>query len=250
MSLHYACIKIDARTTIEHSARGGTWAAQAQRILAKLAEAQRTGGGAPSSSERRASYASDKTVFHVLQSASIVYLAITDESYRQGLAFQFLAKMKEHFTAFRGPNATAQLQGALRREVETFNGPNADKLTKLQSEIDGVKGVMLENIDQLLERGEKIDNLVSQTEVLADQSEHFLSNSRTLRKKMWWRNVKLMILIVIVVLIILFVVITFACGGFTYKHCKPDPTAAPAHLPPPPTPATPAPTPAPSPHVA
>lgn len=233
MSIHYACIKIDQRTTVEHSVRAGTFAAQAHKILQKLSEQK--GGAGPGSTDRRVSYAADKMIFHVSVSAGVVYLCISDENYKQTLAFQMLDKLKQHFVRCRGAGATSQLQTQLRTELEFYNGPSCDKVKTLQNEIENVKGVMLQNIDTLLERGEKIDTLVNQTEGLLDQSEGFLDNSTKLRKAMWWRNVRLMIMIVCLVLVLIFIVVIIACGGFTFQHCKSDDVATqpPATQPPP-----------------
>lgn len=41
-----------------------------------------------------------------------------------------------------------------------YNSPSADKIALIQKNIEATKGIMLENLDKLLERGEKIDILV------------------------------------------------------------------------------------------
>jgi vesicle-associated membrane protein 7 len=83
-----------------------------------------------------------------------------------------------------------------------------------------VRGVMMENIDQLLDRGEKINILVEETQGLNDASTNFFESSRTLKNKMWWKNVKLMLLIALVILIVIFIIVIIACGGFTFEKCK------------------------------
>jgi len=42
-----------------------------------------------------------------------------------------------------------------------------DKLWELQKNVKDVKEIMIENIDKILERGEKIDILVEKTETMA-----------------------------------------------------------------------------------
>lgn len=51
-----------------------------------------------------------------------------------------------------------------------YNDPSSDKLRELQKNVKDVKEIMIENIDKILERGEKIDILVEKTETMAVQS--------------------------------------------------------------------------------
>lgn len=44
--------------------------------------------------------------------------------------------------------------------------PNSDKVSALETEIQAAKNVLVENIEKLIERGEKIDLLVEKTETL------------------------------------------------------------------------------------
>lgn len=50
--------------------------------------------------------------------------------------------------------------------MEYFNSPEADKLAQIKANVEATKGIMMENLDKLLERGEKIDILVQKTTVM------------------------------------------------------------------------------------
>ena len=51
--------------------------------------------------------------------------------------------------------------------MKFYNDPASDKLRELQKNVKDVKEIMIENIDKILERGEKIDILVEKTETMA-----------------------------------------------------------------------------------
>ncbi len=53
---------------------------------------------------------------------------------------------------------------------EFFNNNATDELSKVQSQIDGVKEVMVQNIDKIIGRGEKIEMLVQKSEGLNDSA--------------------------------------------------------------------------------
>ena len=69
-------------------------------------------------------------------------------------------------------------------------GSNVDGLSAVKNQIEDVKSVMVENIEKVLERGEKIELLVDKTDRLNQQAFQFVSNSKKLRTAMWWKNVR------------------------------------------------------------
>jgi vesicle-associated membrane protein 7 len=91
-------------------------------------------------------------------------------------------------------------------------GENEDVVAKAQREIDSVRGIMTENIERVLQRGERIDLLVDKTAGLQTGAREFRVRSRGLRRQMWWKNTKLMILLVFVVVFLFYLFIGFGCG--------------------------------------
>lgn len=55
-----------------------------------------------------------------------------------------------------------------------------------------VRGVMIENIDKVLDRGERLELLVDATENMQGNTYRFRKQTRRLRSNVWWRNCKLM----------------------------------------------------------
>ena len=54
----------------------------------------------------------------------------------------------------------------------------ADSMTKLQSELDETKIIMHDNIEKILDRGEKLDDLVAKSEGLSYQSKAFYTTAK------------------------------------------------------------------------
>lgn len=71
-------------------------------------------------------------------------------------------------------------------------GSHVDSISAVQNQIEDVKGVMVQNIEKVLERGEKIELLVDKTDRLNQQAFRFESSSRKLRAAMWWKNARSM----------------------------------------------------------
>ncbi|XP_078285043.1 vesicle-associated membrane protein 8-like [Rhinoraja longicauda] len=87
---------------------------------------------------------------------------------------------------------------------------NDGRVQSLQSDVEGVKTIMSENVDRILARGEKLDDLMNKTEDLQASSEHFKTTSQKVARKYWWKNTKMIIILVIIVVIILTLIILFA----------------------------------------
>lgn len=91
-------------------------------------------------------------------------------------------------------------------------GMQETRVKTLQSEVEGVKNIMTQNVDRILARGEKLDDLMNKTEDLQASSEHFKTTSQKVARKYWWKNVKMIILICVIVGIIVLLIILFATG--------------------------------------
>ena len=53
---------------------------------------------------------------------------------------------------------------------------------------------MVQNIDSILQRGERLDLLVDKTDTLAGQAYAFRRGARAVRRQQWWKNTKITVL--------------------------------------------------------
>ena len=97
-------------------------------------------------------------------------------------------------------------------EYGSTQGGREDAFRNVQGEIEDVRGIMSENIERVLERGERIDLLVDKTDRLGGSARDFRVRSRGLRRKMWWKNIRLMVLLVVVVIFLIYLFVGFGCG--------------------------------------
>lgn len=138
------------------------------------------------------------------------------------LPFGFLIEIQRQFTAQYTPSALAdapaygcaQFNARLKTTMAQYSqgGENEDAVAKAQREIESVRGIMTENIERVLERGERIDLLVDKTAGLQTGAREFRVRSRGLRRRMWWKNTKLMVLLVFVCVFLLYLFVGFGCG--------------------------------------
>jgi vesicle-associated membrane protein 7 len=94
-----------------------------------------------------------------------------------------------------------------------------DAVARVRGEIAEVKTVMVQNIERVLERGEKIELLVDKTESLNAQAFRFKKQSTHLRRAMWWKNAKL-VLALSGALVCLALFVTMSACGLRFEKCR------------------------------
>lgn len=62
------------------------------------------------------------------------------------------------------------------------------KPAKVKAQVSEVKGVMMENIEKVLDRGEKIELLVDKTDNLHHQAQDFRSSGTSIRRKCGYKT--------------------------------------------------------------
>lgn len=86
--------------------------------------------------------------------------------------------------------------------MNTYNtAPPTDELARAQTELNQVKDIMVQNVEQILSRGERIELLVDKTDTMASQATAFRRGARSVRRQMWWKNGKITVLCVVVALV-------------------------------------------------
>lgn len=117
------------------------------------------------------------------------------------------------------PDSTAQRDEEAAQEV--------DRVKALQSQVDGVKDIMTQNVDRILARGERLDDLMGKSEDLQAGAQNFKHTSQKVARAYWWKNVKLIVVIVVIVLIVILIIIFLATGVIPTSSPPPLPTSKP-----------------------
>lgn len=184
--------------------------------------------------ETRMSYIYDSYMFHYVVESTMVYLVMcgNDDSTKKRVAFQFLEDIKKDWRVRYDEQIESKaiafamqaefspiLQGQMNRynNDKDFSG-GTDNIEKIRNQIDSVKEIMCENIDNLLERGEKIELLVDKTDQLSNSAYKFERSSKSLKNAMIWNQIKMYLLIAAIIGVFCLFVSMLACG-FSLDQC-------------------------------
>ncbi|VDH95419.1 vesicle-associated membrane protein 8-like [Mytilus galloprovincialis] len=84
---------------------------------------------------------------------------------------------------------------------------NTDHIDRLQGDVNEVTHLLKDNVEKVLERGEKIEDLQNRSEDLTASSIQFKSRSRDLRRKMCCKNFKMTCILIIVITVVIAIII-------------------------------------------
>lgn len=107
----------------------------------------------------------------------------------------------------------------LQQKMEFYNNPQNDKITALNDDINQVVDVMMDNMDKVLARGDRIDTLQDKSATLADQAQQFQQRSTELKRNLCMKNLKLTLMIAGAVIIVIIIIVLIACKP-NFSRCK------------------------------
>ena len=120
----------------------------------------------------------------MVKSDKIGGVLICDEEYPQRVAYTFILKSLDDFLK-QQPKSTwrgvpfPELP-AIKQQFDLFQDPRqADSITQIQGDLDETKVILYNTIEQVLERGEKLDDIVAKSENLSLTSKQFYKTAKS-----------------------------------------------------------------------
>uniref|UniRef100_A0A6T5URB3 V-SNARE coiled-coil homology domain-containing protein n=1 Tax=Phaeocystis cordata TaxID=118079 RepID=A0A6T5URB3_9EUKA len=95
-----------------------------------------------------------------------------------------------------------------------YSGGSA-KIANVKKQIEDTRIIMSENIDKVLERGERLEDVMDKSEQMRDTADAFRKKGRELRRKMWWQNTKMKLIIALVVVVLILLLFFGFCRGIS-----------------------------------
>ncbi|XP_018514131.2 putative vesicle-associated membrane protein 726 isoform X2 [Brassica rapa] len=163
--------------------------------------------------------------FHFLIPTHFSYCVVAVEAVGRQIPMAFLERVKEDFSKrYGGGKATTAKPNSLNKEFGSKlkehmqycvdHPEEINKLAKVKAQVSEVKGVMMENIEKVLDRGEKIELLVDKTEDLRSHAQDFRTQGTKIRRKMWWENMKIKLIVAGIIIALILIIIISVCPGF------------------------------------
>lgn len=218
MAILYVLVARGSVVLAEFSGTTTNASAIARQILEK----------APGNDDMNVSYSQDRYIFHVKRTDGLTVLCMADENAGRRIPFAFLEDIHQRFVRTYGRAVLSaqayamndEFSRVMSQQMEYYSSdPNADRINRLKGEMSQVRNVMIENIDKVLERGDRLELLVDKTENLQGNTFRFRKQTRRFRSTVWWKNVKLTVMLIVLLLVIVYIVMAFVCHGPLLPSC-------------------------------
>ncbi|PLW18866.1 hypothetical protein PCANC_06845 [Puccinia coronata f. sp. avenae] len=191
--------------------------------------------------DSRLTYAAEDYLFHYVKTHDVVFMCMSEESLGRKIPFTFLNDLQTKFfnqfsqselastppyglTSFNPELVTLltgyNIQAADPNQPQQASSSSSNQQINLaRSELASVKDIMIKNVGEILNRGERIELLLDKTDNLSAQSSAFRKRSQVLRRKMWWKNTRMIALSALVVVMVIYILLAQACGA-SLSHCS------------------------------
>jgi len=213
-SLIYSFVARGSVVLAEYTAFTGNFSTIAVQCLQKLPP-----------NNNKFTYTCDAHTFNYLVEDGFAFMVVADESIGRQLPFAFLERVREDFKRRHGGG---KADTAVAHSLDRDFGPKLkehmqycvdhpeemNKLAKVKAQVNEVKGVMMENIEKVLDRGEKIELLVDKTENLRYQADNFQKQGKQLRRRLWMQNMKVKLVVLGIIILLILIIWLSVCHGF------------------------------------
>ncbi|XP_006664247.1 vesicle-associated membrane protein 722-like [Oryza brachyantha] len=212
--LIYAMVARGTVVLAEHAAYAGNFRDIAAQCLHKLP-----------AGDNRLTYTCDAHTFNFLIHQGYAYCVVATESTGRQIPLALLDMIKDDFNKrYAGGKAATAAANSLSRDFGPKLGEQmqycmdhpeeVSKLAKVKAQVSEVKGIMMENIEKAIDRGQQIDVLVTRTEQLHDQAADFRQQGTRVRRKMWYQNMKIKLIVLGIIIALILIIILSVCRGF------------------------------------
>ncbi|CEG48749.1 vesicle-associated membrane [Plasmopara halstedii] len=216
MSILYALVARQLNVLCEHTDQNGNFPTITRAVLKNLPQQDSSTSSLPSKSV----FPYNEYNFFFLLDDGITYMCMAEERVHANVAFMMLADMQLMFLA----KYKQQAKTALAYAMSPFN-PTLDHLmkkydnfkletpmTQVRQKMERVKTLMIENVNQLMERGEKIELLVTRTNKLQQDAMKYEKSAMKLKNAFWWMDVKYWIYMTLALAVLALIVALSICG--------------------------------------
>ncbi|XP_035828265.1 vesicle-associated membrane protein 7, partial [Aplysia californica] len=170
MPILYSVVARGTTVLAKYASCAGNFTEVTEQILTKIPQ-----------ENSKLTYSHGSYLFHYVTEERLVYLCITDDEFERSKAFMYLNEIKRRFQSQYGVRAQTALPYAMNSDfsrtmssqMRSVSEDKPDQVTKVQDQVEELKGIMVRNIDQLAERGERLELLVDKTEDLSANSVTF-----------------------------------------------------------------------------
>ncbi|XP_064616081.1 vesicle-trafficking protein SEC22b-like [Liolophura sinensis] len=160
----------------------------------------------------RCSLESGPYIFHYIIERGVCFLVLCEKSFSKRLAYSYLEDLQQEFTSQYGkrldtvsrPYSFIEFDTYMQKARKTYIDSRARKnLNNINTELQDVQRIMVQNINDVLQRGEAISALDTKASNLSSLSQKYRKDAKYLNLRSSYAKVAAVIIVVVIVLLFL-----------------------------------------------
>ena len=174
----------------------------------------------------------DGHTFHFSGDAAaggVVFLC-AEKGLGAGPAFAFLERCRRRYEQTQSEalplkSFLKRFEGELAelRSAAEADGGDGAGLEQIEGKLQGIKQVMKESVEKVLDRGERIELLIDRTDHLQHNAFRFAQGSTALKRSLRWRSLRCYLMLGGAACFLAGLLILVGCGSFDVQECTRGP---------------------------
>jgi vesicle transport protein SEC22 len=138
--------------------------------------------------------------FAFMNENGVIYIALCEKTYPKGQAFKFLEELRKEFDIQYGPEVALAsqpynfikfesfIQKTKKLYIDATKNDTQRNLSKVTKELSDVHNIMSKSISEILERGDRLDQVTKKSDELLASSISYEKAAKHLNDSMFWRT--------------------------------------------------------------
>lgn len=158
----------------------------------------------------RCSLESGPFIFHYLIERDVCYLVLCDKSFSKRLAYSFLEDLQTEFSSTYGtrvetvsrPYSFIEFDTYIQKVRKNYMDSRARKnLSSINTELQDVQRIMVQNIDDVLQRGDSLSVLDTKASNLSTLSSKYKKDAKYLNLRSTYAKIAAIVIVIVVFLL-------------------------------------------------
>ena len=160
---------------------------QAKKIFRSFAEARKFGRPPPQENNFVTLESGDFFCFHYIIDSDVCFLTLTEKRYPRKLAYDYIDELRKEFLQMHGskvgnasrPYEFLRFDNFIQKTKELYNDSRTQRnLEKLNTELKDVRSIMTKNINEVISRGEQLENVTEKSSRLMMESKRYSAQAK------------------------------------------------------------------------
>jgi len=158
-------------------------------------------------------YNGNTIINSILTENGVTYMTLCEKSYSSQLAYSYLSDLKKEFYQLYGhevdkverPYAFIKFDTFIQKSKRVYSDTRTKRnLQILREELNDVQEIVKKNIEEIIGRGNKLENMSSMSNELLDGAKKLKKKATELNTMYFWRTYGYIIVVLLIVFFMLF----------------------------------------------